>query len=137
MVLGLGFKPSVTYGDTGDELNLAKTTVEALEKLSDADKGFTIWDNNSHTVSNGNFQIGTITLAGLNHPVMRISFHFFSANGIDSRFLWRYWPVNGIKIFNTFQVTSLNTSIYNKIRDSIKEKLGSQANDLIESLNIS
>jgi len=120
---------------TQSEILIAIKMLEALKKAGEDSKPFQIWNGSSHDASNGNFQIGTCLESDSNVAMALGAFHF-EATEVKSNFLWFNYARTSIKVYKASQQVVLNEGVYATVRQMIKEKLGSNAQNYVANLDI-
>jgi hypothetical protein len=118
---------------TGNEVAMATAALEALKKLSDESNQMKIWESTSHRAESGNFQIGA---AQENDGVvaMALGAFYFHTKQTTTHFLWTSWSSTEIELWKAGQVVTLNEQVYEHVRATVVQKLGSSAATFVEEL---
>lgn len=119
---------------TGDELAVVAATMEGLESLGDDSKQMLIWDSNSNSGSNGNFQIFPVDTTPNGDVVMILDGMQFNASSSQYRFLWWTWETNSITIRRAANKFVLNEDVYQKVRAQVIDRLGEYAEELVAEI---
>jgi hypothetical protein len=107
--------------------------LNALKGLSKTDKGFTLWDQSSHSQTAGNFQIAA-SAKSADGLVLNLGTFYFSAIKTDTHFLFFDFSSTDITLFTGAQQMVLNTDVYAQVRDGVVKKLGVLANEFVANL---
>lgn len=113
----------LTAALTGNQLAIALKAIQSLKTLGDGDKRFKFFEQNTHSMQKGNFQLGvateengTVSLSSmsfiLNSKQNITKILFFSTNKGDTEFKY------------CLTKATLNDAQYNQARDLVKSKLG-------------
>ncbi|MFG1478829.1 hypothetical protein V5F53_09180 [Xanthobacter sp. V4C-4] len=121
---------------TANEVAMVKATMVGLEGLKDDSKQMLIWDSNANSGSNGNFQIFPVDALPNGDVVMVLDGMQFTASSSHYRFLWWTWNSNSIQIQRAANKFVLNESVYARVRQSIIDKLGDRAEQLVAEIEI-
>ena len=121
---------------TGNEIAMISETMEGLRGLSDDSKQMLIWDSNSNSGNNGNFQIFPVDRLDNDDVVMVLDGMQFNATSSHYRFLWWTWDSTSIQIQRAANKFVLNESVYSQVRQAIVDKLGARAEQLVADIEI-
>lgn len=121
---------------TGNEVQMIAATMEGLKGLGDDSKQMLIWDSNSNSGNNGNFQIFPVDVAENDDVVMILDGMQFNATSSHYRFLWWNWDSTSIQIQRAANRFVLNEVIYSRVRQAIIDKLGDRAEQLVADIEI-
>lgn len=121
---------------TGDELAMVSATMQGLKGLSDESKQMTIWNANSNSGNNGNFQIFPVDKLPNDDVVMVLDGMQFTARESHGRFLWFTWSSTSIEIQRAATKLVLNESVYEQVRKAIIDKLGDRATQFVADIPI-
>ena len=121
---------------TGNEIAMIAETMEGLKALGDDSKQMLIWDSNSNSGNNGNFQIFPVDRLPNDDVVMVLDGMQFNATSSHYRFLWWTWDTSSILIQRAANKFVLNESVYSRVRQQIKDKLGDRAEQLVDDIEI-
>lgn len=116
-------------------LLVTQAALAAVKAISSGSKAFAIWDRTTHSTSNGNFQISPCVASDAN-VAMALAAFYFSAETVDSQFLWFSYSSSSVNLYKGGQVVVLNEQIYKKVRQQIIEKLGDKATLYVANLEI-
>lgn len=120
----------------GDELALVTSTLNAVKSLAGSgDNRFVLFDQASHSDSNGNFQISLCTESG-GHVAMKIGCFYFSSTEQVTNFLWFGFSSSNSTIYKGGQAVVLDPDVYTQVRPTIITKLGDKAKSFIADLDI-
>jgi len=112
---------------------VAKDTFDRLAKSQEA---LTLFNSNSSSLKNGNFQI----LAGTFDKNDQISAFFlgsyFKSNEIVRNYFFENMKTNDLHLFKSVQVITLDEDVYAQVREDVKKKLGKRAKDNVINLHI-
>ncbi|AHE51900.1 hypothetical protein [Sphingomonas sanxanigenens] len=121
---------------TANEIAMIAETMEGLRGLSDDSKQMLIWDSNSNSGNNGNFQIFPVDRLANDDVVMILDGMQFNATSSHYRFLWWTWDSTSIQIQRAANKFVLNESVYSRVRQAIVDKLGDRAEQLVAEIEI-
>ena len=116
-------------------LLVTQAAMADIKAISSGSKAFAIWDKSTHNTSNGNFQISPCVSSDDNVAMALAAFHF-SAETVDSQFLWFSYSSSSVNLYKGGQVVVLNEQIYAKVREEIVKKLGDRATLYVANLEI-
>lgn len=120
---------------SGQVVLIVKQVLESLKNLHESDRGLVIWDRNTHSNKNGNFQ-----LSGANKENSSIALSaanvYFTAKQTDTKFLWFSYSTSDITLDYRNSVLSLNQEIYSTVRNKIKEKLEDRIPAYVQNLEL-
>lgn len=120
---------------TQNEMALMKAALDAQKKLAETDHRFVVWEQETHTDSQGNFRIGIgAEIGGV--FTMKIGAFKFTTTQTDTHLFGIRWSASTDKIFSADQQVTLDTGVYDKVRDDIVTKLGNNAVNFVLSLDI-
>lgn len=107
--------------------------LNALKGLSTTDKRFTLWDQASHRLTTGNFQVAASEKSddGL---VLNLGTFYFSATQTATHFLFFDFSTSDIELFVGGQKMVLNTAVYAQVRQGVTDKLGVLASEFVANL---
>lgn len=120
---------------TGNELLVAKATVDALKKLSDDDNRLVVFSHESHSTSMGNFQLGLCSDQGDAVAMKANAFHFTTKTDI-TRILWAKFTESNMYLYFASNTMTLNKEVYEQVRAAVIKKLGDAAKEFVENLPI-
>ncbi|QIY54100.1 hypothetical protein HEP86_05760 [Streptomyces sp. RPA4-5] len=118
-----------------DEIRTMKASLDALAALSDSDGRLVVFERESHSAREGNFQLstateenGVVSLAG--------SVFFFSTSLNVTRILWTTFTDANLDIYGSAFRVNLDEDVYAIVREDIVEKLGDNAKKYVGDLDI-
>jgi hypothetical protein len=117
----------------GAAITAITQALNALQGLSAQDKQFTLWEQSSHSLKTGNFQIAACEKSG-DGLVLKMGSFYFSATQTATRFLFFNYSSTAITLFTGGQTTVLNKEVYSQIRQGVMTKLGALASEFIANL---
>ncbi len=120
---------------TGNELLIVRSTIKALNDLKTDDKRVKLFEQTSHTLKKGNFQIAVCSQEN-KQITMKIGCFYFSTAENVVRVLWHKFESGKTDMYQGAQVITLNTDTYSHVRDSVIKKLGNNAAKFIDELEI-
>jgi hypothetical protein len=122
---------SLALGATA--IALVTQALSALGNLSKHDSTFVLWDQSSHSLTTGNFQIAASEKSGTD-VVLHLGTFYFTATQTDTHFLFFDFSTDDIRLSNSAMTMTLNKDLYAHVRNSVIRKLGDMADDLVGSL---
>lgn len=120
---------------SANELAIVKSTIDALNALKSEDNRVTIFEQNSHSLKKGNFQISICNQQN-RQITMKIGCFYFDTSENVVRVLWHKFNSSKCSMYKGTQVVTLNEDIYSRVRDSVINKLGDNALKFIADLEI-
>lgn len=109
---------------TGNGLNILKSTMDALSQLDEGSDQLTVLETNSSLGQNGTFQISSIELDQASmSPVIYMGAYYYKASKKQKKFLFVTWNRKIINFFAGVQSMTLNQSIFDTMRNSVKKRL--------------
>ncbi len=117
----------------GAAITAITQALNALQALSSKDKQFTLWEQSSHSLKTGNFQIAACEKSG-DGLVLKMGSFYFSATQTATRFLFFDYSSTAISLFTGGQTMVLNKEVYAQIRQAVMTKLGALASEFIANL---
>jgi hypothetical protein len=117
----------------GAAITAITQALSALQGLSEHDKQFTLWEQASHSLTTGNFQIAACEKSddGL---VLNLGTFYFSATQTATRFLFFDYSSTSITLFTGGQTMVLNKEVYAQIRKDVMTKLARLASEFVANL---
>ena len=117
----------------GQYLPLISKTLEVFKELTDSDHKLLVFENNSHTLSKGNFQIGVVdeTAGVLSMALGAIV--LTTSEEIRKILLFSSAKDESEISYHSIKCT-LNSAVYGEIREDILKKLGNNSSSFIASL---
>lgn len=120
---------------TGDEIEIAQKTIEAMKSLDNGDGRLVLFENQSHTLNQGSFQIGMATDYGGVVAMHFGAFHFTSTSNV-TKVLFFSFSNSNTSFYKSAQSVSLDKQIYSQVRSAIIQKLGDKARRFVSQLDI-
>jgi hypothetical protein len=110
-------------------------TLQAIKNLPTNDNRVVLFDHASHSDSNGSFQIGSCAESGGQVAMQMGAFYFSSKQNVD-KILWFNFSSSNSQIYKAAQQMTLNRDVYSQVRSSIVTKLGDNARNFVDNLDI-
>lgn len=117
----------------GAAITAITQALNALQGLSAHDKQFTLWEQSSHSLTTGNFQIAACEKSG-DGLVLNLGTFYFSATQTATRFLFFDYSSTAITLFTGGQTMVLNKDVYAQIRKDVMTKLARLASEFVANL---
>ncbi|KAF9256081.1 hypothetical protein L218DRAFT_966651 [Marasmius fiardii PR-910] len=118
--------------ESGSEAELSKSAVKALQGSGSA---VGVFNKKSQESNRANFRLGVVTQ---DHSTIKVQLGFFyyenDANITDT--LFTKFKNDNVSCYEVFEIAELNTQDYAKIRDSVIQRLGKNASELVKSVDI-
>jgi len=114
------------------ELDLFKQTVEGMKN---SERGTTIFDKSSYGTTLNDFRLG-VCAEDRGNVVFQIFYFDYSTSGTVTNVLWFQFTSDRVSFNEGRQRMELNTELYGLVRDSVLQKLGQNAKDAIEGIEI-
>ncbi len=122
--------------ELGDGEERIRTVKDTIDRLAQSDEGLTLFDSNSTSDKNGNFQILSCTADKSNQVSVAFLGSHLKSNEIKHNYIFAKMKKNDVNLFKSNQVFTLNEDVYSKVRKEVKKKLGKRAKDFIRNLKI-
>jgi hypothetical protein len=119
---------------TGDELSAATATLAALEANPSGD-GATLLNTETHSASQGNFQIAVASNVN-GTVIMKLGVFYFSTTDTIVQILGFRFGSSSTSFFKDAEVINLNNDVYSLVRDAVIAKLGDKAQQFVVDLDI-
>lgn len=120
-------------GDEGERIRVVKDTIDRLKQ---SDEGLNLFDSNSTSDKNGNFQILSCTVDKSNQVSVAFLGSHLKSSEIAPNYFFAKMKKNDVHLFKSNQVFTLNEDVYSQVREEVKKKLGKRAKDFIRNLKI-
>ena len=120
---------------TKDDKKIVKQTIDAVRALDDGDGRLTIWNQESHELDKGNFQISVCAEAD-DVVAMKLGAFYFSTKDNVTRVLWFRFSSSKTEFYKGAQTVTLNEEVYEQVRKVVLKKLGKSAEDYVGNLDI-
>jgi hypothetical protein len=114
---------------------VVSATLQSMKNLSGKDDRLVLFERESHSLHQGNFQISAAQQDGMAVSMLTAGFEFKSAQDI-TRLLWFSWETSSSELYHGAQTMTLNLDVYKKIRDDVVGKLGDKATKFIQDIEI-
>lgn len=121
---------------TGGKEELVKVVKGTLDSLQKSKERLTLFSSNSTSGNCGNFQALPCTVDKSNQITVGFTGFHFTAKQVANDYLFVTYSSQDITLFMSGQVFTLNEEVYAKVRNHVVDKLGKNANDFIDRLNI-
>ena len=112
---------------------LAKDTFDRLAKSLD---GLTLFNSNSSSLKNGNFQIVVITLDKNNQINAFFLGSYFKSSENVRNYFFEDINKNDVHLFKSAQVITLDEDVYAPVREEVKKKLGQRVKGNVINIHI-
>jgi hypothetical protein len=126
----------ITAIATGSQLQAIASSISALEKLAEGNRAITLFDFHAVSALSGNFQIGAVQRDPTGALSMALGAFYFRSTEQRRNFLFWRWGRNNVNFWTAAQKMTFNSTIYDKVREAVEQKLGKQALDFIARLDI-
>jgi len=120
---------------SGSQEEVIQETIDALEALSDNDGKLVLFDSNSSDLTRGSFQIAS-AIEDDGEVAMSLGAFYFHSTQSATRFLWFEYKSSDTHLFKAAQNVNLNMQIYDRVRQSVIDKLGDAAVEFVDELEI-
>ena len=121
---------------TQNQLAVLKEAVSALEKIADGDEAIRLFDFHTSTDIGGNFQMGAVQKTENGTLSMALGSFYFRSHDARKKFLFFGWGKNQVNFWTAAQKMTLNTTLYARGRDAVKQKLEATFPSFIAELKI-
>lgn len=108
---------------TGNQLAVLTATIKAFKSLGEGDKRFLAFEQNTHSMQKGSFQLGIATEDNGTLSISTNAFIIKTSKTITKILFFKSDRDSTELLYNISKAT-LNESIYSDLRSLIKEKLG-------------
>lgn len=116
--------------------NTINSAVEALQSLGERDRRVVIFENSSHSLGSGNFQILSVHVTSTGNLQMTLAACFFSTNEKITRVLSHNFTSNATRMFQAQDVMTLNSEEYAAVRPQVIQRLGDQVSIYIDEIDL-
>ena len=121
---------------TQNQLAVLKEAVSALEKIAEGDDTIRLFDFHTSTDIGGNFQIGAVQKAENGTLSMALGSFYFRSHDARRKFLFVGWGKNEVNFWSAAQKMTLNSTLYARGREAVKQKLDKTFLSFIAELKI-
>ena len=115
---------------------VAEKAIDALGKLPGDDYSVRLFDNQSSSMNQGNFQIGACEQAQNGDVILGCGAFYFTAIQHMTRFLWWRWNSSHISMYQGYQTMVFNQGVYSQVRHTIANKLGTKVSTFVASIDL-
>jgi hypothetical protein len=115
---------------------VTQAALEALSDLDDRDRRVIIFENSSHSSGRGNFQIVSVSVEPPERLRMTMVAVFFATDERVSRVLSFNFAGGSTQMFQARDTMTLDSAVYDAVRDQVIQQLGDQASAYIDELDI-
>ncbi|MGE0131452.1 MAG: hypothetical protein AB7U82_25500 [Blastocatellales bacterium] len=120
---------------TGDEMAVARETLQAVKNLSNNDGRLVLFEQSSHSLRSGNFQIMAASETD-GVVAMRIGTFYFTSSEDVTKLLWFRFTDSSATIYKGVQTIVLDEDVYSEVRDDVVDRLGDNAERFVKDLDI-
>ncbi|RPD54392.1 hypothetical protein L226DRAFT_541164 [Lentinus tigrinus ALCF2SS1-7] len=119
---------------SGGELALFTAMVDALKDAKN-ESAVTLFDNSSKAFKKANFQVGVASNAQGN-AMFKIGVYYYGAEQNINRVLFFTFGNQKVEFYAGNQTMLLNEDVYSQVRQSVLDKLGDNAKDLVDNIEL-
>ena len=119
---------------TENELAAVQRVMESLENPDNKPWWDIFSTESSGPSSNGNMQILPCKVDKSGQVVMCLGTFYFSASSTETRWFWFNYSSTDIHMYKGAQISTLNMSVYDQVRQEVIEKLGDNAKNFVHNL---
>jgi hypothetical protein len=119
----------------GADLAAVEATLKAAKALKGSDGRLVLFEQSSHSLKQGNFQIGLATEYG-GALALGIAAMYFSTQQNVTSILWFSFSNSETDLYKGGQRMTLNLDVYRQVRQAIIDKLGDKAERFVKDLDI-
>lgn len=120
---------------TGQELLVVAAALDAMSKLPEKDGKLSLFNHSASTDTEGNFQISVCTETN-GAVAMKTMAFFYSSEQQSTDVLFFNFSSQSTDLSQSTNVQTLSSSVYGKVRNTVLEKLGKNAQDFVLDLDI-
>lgn len=120
---------------TQNDIAVVTETLEAMKALTAEDGRVVLFNQESHSLQKGNFQIGVCSESD-GVVVMKIGTFYFSTTQQVTRLLWMQFSSSESGFYQGAQTVNLNEEVYAQVRQQVVDKLGDKARTFVADLDI-
>ena len=119
----------------GGDQSIVDIATKTMNSLKEADsQTVELFGSSSTTSSNGNCQLGTVTVDGTGTVQMATIAAYFSASEVKKNYFFFTYSNATLHMFKSADMYSFNTNQYARVRDVVQKKLGDSAKKGINKL---
>ncbi|MFD4838220.1 N-acetylmuramoyl-L-alanine amidase [Achromobacter sp. NPDC058515] len=119
-----------------DQLAVMQQAVAALGKLADDDATVQLFDFHASSQAGGNFQLGAVHRERDGGLSMALGAYYFRSVDSRKRFLFSRWGARQVNFWACAQRLTLNSALYEQIRNDVQAKLAADAPRYIAGLKL-
>ena len=119
-----------------DELEVVETTIKSLQRSENEPWWDVFSQKCSAASSTANLQVLSCKVDSSGYIVMNLGIFYFKAKLTQSRWLWSHYSSADISFYSGTSISTLNMTVYDEVRDEVKNKLGDYTKRLIGDLKI-
>jgi len=120
----------------GDDEQVMKDVIAVFTALSKSEDGLTLFNSKSFSSQGGNFQIIPCNKDKSGQIVAAYFGSYLDVQKTAKDYFFFTWRSQDIKFFYSKEMVTLDQEIYSNVRQAIKDKLGSHAQDYVHNLDI-
>jgi len=117
---------------SGSELELFKQTVEGMKN---SERGTTIFDKSSYGTTLNDFRLG-VCVEDRGNVIFQVFYFDYATSGTITNVLWFQFTSDRVTFNEGRQRMELNVQLYDQVRDTVLQRLGQNAKDEIEGIEI-
>lgn len=125
---------SAMLTDGATSITVLKSTLDGLKSMS-KDGQIPLFDHKAQSLKSGNFQVGVVSTQN-NDPTITMGGFKFTAEQQATNVLFFTYGSSSTDLYSSNQTMTLNVSVYSQVAASIAQKLGQQAKDYVEDIDI-
>ncbi|KAK7023659.1 hypothetical protein VNI00_016628 [Paramarasmius palmivorus] len=118
---------------SGKDLDLLKRAIEALKN---SDNGLRIFNSLAKSGQQASFSLGVCNQASNGNVLFQIGYYYYSTNVDITNVLFFKFVDTTVNFSQGNQEMELNTEVYGTVREQVLEKLGKNASEFIDNLEI-
>jgi hypothetical protein len=118
---------------TQNELAAITAAIDGAKALADGDGRITLFDHFAARNKIGMFQLGAASEQN-GMVAMKLGSFRYSSNLSITKVLWFKFSTKNTELTYNCQAMTLNTGVYDQIRDTVSKKLGTSAKDFVAAL---
>jgi len=120
---------------TGQELLVIAAALDAMSKLPEQDGKLRLFNHSASSETEGNFQISVCTETN-GAVAMKTMAFFYNSEQQSTDVLFFNFSSESTDLKQSTNVQTLSSSVYGKVRNTVLEKLGKNAQDFVLELDI-
>ena len=107
-----------------------------FDRLGESQEGLTLFNSNSSSLKDGNFQILACTFNKKHQISAFLLRSHFKSNKIVRNYFFENMKKNDVHLFKSAQAITLDEDVYAQVREDVKKKLGKRTKDYVINLHI-